>query len=114
MIAKSRDLVQHLMGTWKCNGYEENDNEIKDFNQFELTFKQDTIICSPRGNQLWPAKCEYESIGSVNGGYYFREDGCFFQVKNLKGNYVTIELNLKITEEGTINKYIFYLEKENN
>ncbi|GAA5041687.1 hypothetical protein GCM10011506_43530 [Marivirga lumbricoides] len=102
------------MGKWKCSGYEENDKEIKDFNSFELTFKQATIICSPRGNKLWPAKCQYESIGSINGGYYFREDGCFFQVKNMMENNITIELNLRITEEGSINKYIFYLKKENN
>lgn len=114
MIAKSRDLLQHLMGTWKCNSYEENKNEIKDFDPFELTFKQNTIVCSSKDNNLWPAQCHYESIGSINGGYYFREDGCFFQVKKVSRNYITLELNLKITKEGTINKYIFHLEKENS
>lgn len=112
MFTQTQNMTAKITGNWKCIGCRMNDEELTSTESFTLVFKEHSVHCLPKGNELWPAHCDYESIGSKDGGYYFREDGCFFQVKNLKQDNVDIELNLKVTEDNTIIKYIFSMEKE--
>ncbi|MBK6265897.1 hypothetical protein JKA74_12715 [Marivirga sp. S37H4] len=112
MITYTQNLTEKLKGKWKCKGYDENDSKITDFEVFHLVFSENMVSCLPRENSFWPRMCIYEAIGTKNGGYFFREDGCFFQVKNVSEYFLHIELNLKINEDGRINKYLFYFEME--
>ncbi len=112
MFTQTQNMTAKIIGKWNCIGYRLNNQEITDMESFKLIFNEKTITCLDQNNEFWPEKCEYESIGSKDGGYYFREDGCFFQVKNLKQNSVDIELNLKVTDEKSIVKYLFTMEKE--
>ncbi len=112
MFTQIHNMTVKLTGKWKCIGCKLGDEEIADLASFTLFFSENTVSCLPKGNLAWPHLSEFEPIGSKDGGYYFREDGCFFQVKNLTQNSVDIELNLKVTEDNSITKYFFKMEKE--
>jgi hypothetical protein len=112
MFTPTKSMIAKIVGKWKCSGYEKENEVLSNTETFKLHFTENIVSCSPEGNDLWPGTCEYEPIGSNDGGYYFREDGCFFQVKNLSHESATIELNLKITEENNIVKYLFSLERD--
>ncbi len=112
MFTQTQNMTAKIIGKWKCIDCRLDNEELTNLQSFTLIFSENSIICMPKGNELWPDKSEYEPIGSKDGGYYFREDGCFFQVKNLKQNSVDIELNLKVTPEKSIVKYFISMEKE--
>lgn len=112
MFTHTKNMTARIVGKWKCTGYERENDFITNPENFTLHFTEVAVSCLPKGNDLWPDKCDYEPIGSRDGGYYFREDGCFFQVKKLQQDSVLIELNLKITEENNIIKYLFSFKRE--
>lgn len=112
MFTQIQNMTAKIIGKWKCIDCRLNDEEITNIESFTLIFSKNSIQCLAKDNELWPGKCGYEPIGSKDGGYYFREDGCFFQVKNLKESTVDIELNLKVTGDNSIVKYFFTMEKQ--
>jgi len=111
MEVNNRDLLESIQGKWKCSKANNLITENSLDTGFSLLISENLISRMGEGDQLWPSICNFELVGSIKDGYFYREDGCFMQVKSLSDEQLVIELSHK-NHEGKLNTYLFNFEKE--
>lgn len=105
-----QNLLQEIQGNWVCKSASNQTLEEILQLEFSLLISENIISTNGNGGQYWPSICNFELVGSVKDGYFYREDGCFMQVKSLADTTLVIELSLK-NEEGQLNTYLFSFSK---
>jgi len=106
-----QNLLEGIQGRWKCTSAV-NQITVEFLNlDFSLLISENLISRSGEGEQFWPSICDFELVGSIKDGYFYREDGCFMQVKSISQDQLAIELSHK-NSEGQLNTYLFNFEKE--
>ncbi|ADR22401.1 hypothetical protein MATR_37530 [Marivirga tractuosa] len=108
-----QNLLEGIQGKWNCtkaiNQYSDQSLNI----EFSLLISENLISRSGQGDQYWPSISNFELVGSIKDGYFYREDGCFLQVKSLTENQMVIELSHKSSEgQLIINNFTFTRDRE--
>jgi hypothetical protein len=105
------NLLVGIQGKWNCT---KAINKLKKqpLNlDFYLLISENLISMVGEGGQFWPSICNFEPVGSIKDGYFYREDGCFMQVKSLSEEQLVIELSKK-NVSGQLHSYIFDFIKD--
>ncbi|WP_375579815.1 hypothetical protein ABWH96_01670 [Marivirga tractuosa] len=111
MEVNNPNLLEYIHGKWKCkNATNQITNELLKLD-FSLLISENLISRIGEGNQYWPNICNFELVGSIRDRYFYREDGCFMQIKSLTDEELVIELSHK-SLEGQLNTFIFHFDKE--
>lgn len=111
MEVNNLNLLEDIQGKWNCTkASNQITEELLDID-FSLLISENLISRMGDVNQYWPSICNFELVGSIKDGYFFREDGCFMQVKSVSGEQLVIELSHK-NYEGILNTIIFEFGKE--
>lgn len=111
MEVNYQNLKQDIQGKWNCTKALNQINEELLSLDFALLISENVISMTGDGQQYWPKISTFELVGSIKDGYFYRQDGCFMQVKYLTEQELVIELFHK-NEEGAHNTMIFYFDKE--
>lgn len=105
-----QNLLEGIQGKWNCTSAV-NQMSVEFLNlEFSLLISENLISRTGNAEDFWPGICNFELVGSIKDGYFYREDGCFMQVKSLSNDQLVIELSQK-NPEGQLNTYIFNFEK---
>ncbi|WMN12330.1 hypothetical protein QYS49_33255 [Marivirga salinae] len=107
----NHNLLEVIQGKWKCFKASNQITEKPLNADFSLLISENLISRMGEGNEFWPRICNFELVGSIKDGYFYREDGCFMQVKPSSNEGLVIELSHK-NSLGKLNTYIFQFEKE--
>lgn len=105
-----QNLLKGIQGKWNCTKAINQINEQTLNLEFYLLISENLISRAGDGDQFWPSICNFEPVGSIKDGYFYREDGCFMQVKSLTDDELEIELSKK-NALGQVNTYIFNFNK---
>ncbi|MGM0579938.1 MAG: hypothetical protein ACQETL_04625 [Bacteroidota bacterium] len=111
MEVKNQNLLEAIQGKWHCRVVTNKITDEKTSLEFSLLISENLISRSGDGEQFWPAICNFELVGPIKDGYFYREDGCFIQVKSVTDEQLVIELSNK-NKEGELYINVFYFEKE--
>jgi hypothetical protein len=111
MEVNYQNIKEEIQGNWICTKAF-NQIHLEPLNvEFSLLISKNIISRTGGGGQYWPNISNFELVGSNKDGYFYREDGCFMQVKSISNNELVIELYLK-DSEGQLNTVIFTFEKD--
>ena len=108
-----QSLLEDIQGNWTCIN---TMNQITEENiplEFSILISENIISRRGRENEYWPQISGFELVGSIKDRYFYREDGCFMQVKSLTEQQLEIELSYK-NKEGKLNTFIFTFSKVSN
>lgn len=106
-----QNLLEDIQGKWRCTKtLDQLSRQIEDLD-FALLISENLISRMGGGEEFWPGICNFELVGSIKDGYFFREDGCFMQVKEVSEEKLEIELSHK-NLEGALKSYVFHFEKD--
>lgn len=111
MEIKKQNLLEDIQGKWKCSKAINQKTENVVDTDFSLLISENLISRMGVKNQFWPSICNFELVGSIKDAYFYREDGCFMQVKSLSDEQLIIELSHK-NSGGELNTYNFEFDKE--
>jgi len=111
MEVYNQNLLEDIQAKWKCTKAVNLITEQELSTGFSLLISENLISRIGEGDQYWPSICNFELVGSIKDGYFYREDGCFMQVNSLSSEELVIELSHK-NSEGQLNTYTFYFKKE--
>ncbi|WKK82971.2 hypothetical protein [Marivirga arenosa] len=111
MEINSKNILEELQGNWNCTEINDSSKQESINYSFSLLISENLISCNGDKNEYWPSICNFESVGSLKDGYFYREDGSFLQIKSLIDNKLQIELSFK-NENGDINPVLFQFKKE--
>ena len=103
--------LETIQGTWKCTSATNQLTEESIDSDFSLLISENLISRIGNNNQYWPSICSFDAVGTFRDTYYYREDGCFMQIKSLTDKNLLIELSYK-KEDGQLNVFIFKFDKE--
>jgi hypothetical protein len=110
MEVNYQSLLEDMQGNWTCiKGINQITAESIDL-EFSLLISENLISRTGHDNQYWPSICGFELVGSIKDSYFYREDGCFMQVKHLTQEELVIELSNK-NVDGKVNTFIFSFSK---
>lgn len=104
------NLLEGIQGKWNCIKAINQQSEQNLNIEFSLLISENLISRSGQGDEYWPSICNFELVGSIKDGYFYREDGCFMQVKSLTEDRMVIELAHR-NPQGELNINIFSFEK---
>jgi len=111
MEVNYQNLMEDIQGKWACVHTMDQITEEQFSYDFTLLISNNIISRNGGAEQYWPSICNFELVGSIKDGYFYREDGCFMQIKSVSHEQLVIELSHK-TEEGALKTFIFHFEKE--
>lgn len=104
------NLLEVIQGKWNCiKAVNQQSNENLNI-EFSLLISENLISRSGQGDEFWPSICNFELVGSIKDGYFYREDGCFMQVKSITEDGMVIELSRR-NLQGELNINLFSFEK---
>jgi hypothetical protein len=110
MEVNNPNLLEGIQGKWKCSSAKNQITEELLNIDFSLLISENLISRIGLGDQYWPNICNFELVGSLKDGYFYREDGCFMQVKSLSDQQLVIELSHR-SSEGQLDTFIFDFSK---
>ncbi|WP_340153586.1 hypothetical protein [uncultured Marivirga sp.] len=111
MEVNYQNIQEEIQGNWLCTkSFDQTEKKSIDLD-FSLLIAKNIISRTGAGARYWPNIASFELVGSNKDGYFYREDGCFMQVKTIANNEMVIELFLK-DSRGQLNTVIFTFEKE--
>jgi hypothetical protein len=106
-----QNLLEGIQGQWNCTkAINQSADQILE-GEFSLLISENLISRSGESDQFWPKICSFELVGSIKDGYFYREDGCFIQVRSLTDQKMVIEVS-KRDVEGQLDISIFNFIKE--
>ncbi|HET8861593.1 hypothetical protein [Marivirga sp.] len=113
MQIKSQNLINDIKGMWVCIDSKNHANEEHLGLEFSLLISENLMSRIGSENKFWPRICNFESVGSSQDGYFYREDGTFIQVKSVDNDFLKLELSAK-DENGKLQMTTFIFEKFEN
>ncbi|MGJ3234435.1 hypothetical protein [Marivirga sp.] len=111
MEVNYHNIMEEIQGKWICTkAFNKIKEELLSL-QFSLLISENLISrTGGGGDQYWPNISNFELVGSNKDGYFYREDGCFMQVKSISNQELVIELHQK-DSDGELNTVAFTFEK---
>jgi len=110
-MAVYQNLLEEMQGNWICTKAINQKSEQPLNLEFSLLISENIISRNGDGSQYWPNICNFELVGSIKDGYFYREDGCFMQIKTITDKELKIELSVR-SEQEAINSFVFSFQKE--
>lgn len=109
-----QNILEEIQGKWNCTkAFNKMQQELLNL-KFELLFSENLISrTGQEGADYWPNISNFELVGSNKDGYFYREDGCFMEIKSLSNNDLVIELHQK-DAEGQLTTVVFTFTRDLN
>ena len=111
MLVQNNNILELLQGKWLCIACENKTLSQNVLVDIELLISENLISCLSKNAENWPPISKFDPIGSVKAGYFYREDGCFLQVKSISKDSLCLQLSKK-DDQGDLLTIVYDFERK--